>query len=40
MCGIVGIASRHGTVNTAQLSLMRDSLFHRGPDAAGMIPGI
>jgi asparagine synthase (glutamine-hydrolysing) len=36
MCGISGLATRKGTVRDETLLAMRDSLFHRGPDAAGL----
>ena len=35
MCGILGIIERHGLVNRELFSIMRDTLVHRGPDAAG-----
>ncbi len=36
MCGIVGLASRAATVDVELMTLMRDSLQHRGPDDAGV----
>jgi asparagine synthase (glutamine-hydrolysing) len=36
MCGIVGICSRAPVENTEVLASMRDAMFHRGPDDAGM----
>src|SRR5687768_4730940 len=36
MCGFVGIASAHSEVDTSTLVRMRDTLEHRGPDAAGV----
>ncbi len=36
MCGIVGIVSRTEEVNTELLVRMRDSMYHRGPDDAGV----
>jgi asparagine synthase (glutamine-hydrolysing) len=35
MCGIVGIASCSPVYNRAWLSVARDEMIHRGPDAAG-----
>jgi asparagine synthase (glutamine-hydrolysing) len=35
MCGIVGIASCSPVSNRAWLSVARDEMIHRGPDAAG-----
>jgi asparagine synthase (glutamine-hydrolysing) len=35
MCGIVGVASQGGGVDPEQLSRMRDTIRHRGPDDAG-----
>ena len=36
MCGIVGTASRNLKIDTKQLSIMRDTMCHRGPDDAGL----
>ncbi len=36
MCGINGIALRHGRVDERRLMAMRDVLEHRGPDDAGI----
>jgi len=38
MCGIVGFISRRGgkTLDIERLSEMRDTMFHRGPDDAGV----
>jgi asparagine synthase (glutamine-hydrolysing) len=36
MCGIIGIIERNGLVNRELFSIMRDTLVHRGPDAAGI----
>jgi asparagine synthase (glutamine-hydrolysing) len=36
MCGIVGIASRQGSVDADRLLSMRDAIRHRGPDDAGL----
>ena len=36
MCGIVGIASRNIKVEEKLLSIMRDTMCHRGPDDAGL----
>jgi asparagine synthase (glutamine-hydrolysing) len=35
MCGILGIADKRGT-DEAELRTMRDTMFHRGPDDAGL----
>jgi asparagine synthase (glutamine-hydrolysing) len=35
MCGIVGVVNPWGTVDEAELVAMRETLVHRGPDAAG-----
>ena len=36
MCGICGIASSHGAVDSERLRRMSATLFHRGPDSEGM----
>jgi len=36
MCGIVGTASRNLKINAKLLSIMRDTMCHRGPDDAGL----
>ncbi len=36
MCGIVGVAARRGWSNRQALITMRDTMRHRGPDAAGV----
>ncbi|MCP4613435.1 MAG: asparagine synthase (glutamine-hydrolyzing) [Planctomycetes bacterium] len=36
MCGIVGIASQKMKIDTKLLSIMRDTMRHRGPDDAGL----
>jgi asparagine synthase (glutamine-hydrolysing) len=36
MCGIVGYAGRAGALQANLLAAMRDTMFHRGPDAAGI----
>lgn len=36
MCGIIGVASRHGVRNRAWLMPGRDAMAHRGPDGAGV----
>jgi asparagine synthase (glutamine-hydrolysing) len=35
MCGIVGIYNQHKPIDIGMLSVMRDSMVHRGPDDAG-----
>jgi asparagine synthase (glutamine-hydrolysing) len=35
MCGICGIASKHGAVDPERLAAMSRTLFHRGPDSDG-----
>jgi asparagine synthase (glutamine-hydrolysing) len=37
MCGICGIALAQGQIDPRRLETMRDTLAHRGPDAAGMV---
>jgi asparagine synthase (glutamine-hydrolysing) len=37
MCGIVGIATKHGPVDRGMLESATRSLAHRGPDDAGTI---
>jgi asparagine synthase (glutamine-hydrolysing) len=37
MCGICGIALARGQIDPRRLETMRDTLAHRGPDAAGMV---
>jgi len=34
MCGIVGYAGQPGALSPALLVAMRDTIVHRGPDAA------
>jgi asparagine synthase (glutamine-hydrolysing) len=36
MCGIVGYAGRAGALQASLLAAMRDTITHRGPDAAGI----
>lgn len=36
MCGIVGIVSEDARANPDRLLMMRDTMFHRGPDDAGI----
>jgi asparagine synthase (glutamine-hydrolysing) len=36
MCGIVGYAGRPGMVTADLISMMRDTITHRGPDASGI----
>jgi asparagine synthase (glutamine-hydrolysing) len=36
MCGIVGYAGRAGALQSNLLAAMRDTMTHRGPDAAGI----
>jgi len=36
MCGIVGIYSKSGSLNTDLIIRMRDIMFHRGPDDSGI----
>jgi asparagine synthase (glutamine-hydrolysing) len=36
MCGIVGYAGRAGALQSNLLTAMRDTMTHRGPDAAGI----
>jgi asparagine synthase (glutamine-hydrolysing) len=36
MCGIVGYAGRPGALTADLLTVMRDKIAHRGPDAAGI----
>src|SRR5215207_6682777 len=37
MCGICGIALARGQIDPRRLETMRDTLAHRGPDAAGLV---
>lgn len=37
MCGITGFASTRPLLDSARLSVMRDTLRHRGPDDAGTL---
>ena len=36
MCGIAGIVSQSPVVDAGRLKAMRDTMTHRGPDAAGL----
>lgn len=39
MCGILGIFNKRSKVNKNEVVLMRDSMFHRGPDYGGLYMG-
>jgi asparagine synthase (glutamine-hydrolyzing) len=36
MCGILGVFNKRRTVNKDEVLLMRDAMFHRGPDDGGL----